>query len=324
MPEIACTSLRASNPICFMAAVGLLRTCHEHRNTLGTCGLAWQWSEPDWLAVLHSEGLKSAEDLLDFLKSLSFSESRDEFAWRDEVKKLTREEFRERARTRDRNALDWLSALAGEDIFGGKEKPVTPFDTTAGQWKLLAKFRAVHSALFPRPARPDFTKEKFREALLEDWSYSDSEICFNWDPDLVPEGAYCAGNPAKTEKTSVLAATWLAIESLPLFPCDWTGAKLRTRAFTTAPRSEFCWPAWMGPLSLPALKSMLGMPDLTASRPPLGELRRCGIVAVYRSRRWNPSNYGALAQSTLCRVGKVASAEALEKGRWALARQVDQ
>jgi hypothetical protein len=121
----------------------------------------------------------------------------------------------------------------------------------------------------------------------------------------VPEGAYCAGDPAKTDKTSVIAATWLAIESLPLFPCEWTGRRLRTRGFSSGARAEMCWPVWTAPVSLAAMKSVLGMPEITASRPPLANLRRRGIVAIFRSRRWNPSNYGALALATLCRPANV-------------------
>jgi hypothetical protein len=213
MTEIACTSLRASNPICFMAAVGLLRTCHERIADLGASRLFWRWREPEWIAVLETEQSSSGDRLLDELSSLKFIDARDEFAWRDEVKKLTRDEFRARAILSNRCSLDWLAALAAENVSEGKEKPTTPFDTTAGQWKLQAKFRGIQAALFPATPQPDFTKAKFCEALFGDWLYADSEICFNWDPDLVPEGAYCAGNPAKTEKTSVVAATWLAIPS---------------------------------------------------------------------------------------------------------------
>ena len=146
---------------------------------------------------------------------------------------------------------------------------------------------------------------RFHEALFGDWLYTDSEICFNWDPEVVPEGAYCAGNPAKTEKTSVLAATWLAIESLPLFPCDWTARRLRTRGFVAAPQTALCWPVWTAPVPLAALKSLLGMPELVSAKPPLAELRKRGIVAIFRSRRWNPTNYGALAKATLCQPGAI-------------------
>jgi hypothetical protein len=303
MTEIVCTGLRASNPISVMAAFGLLRICHERLPDLGPCHLFWQWREPEWFAVLGTGQSISSDQLLDALASLDFGH-RQEFEWRDEVKKLTREGFRERAGGSDRCSLDWLAALAAENIVEGKEKSSTPFDTTAGQWKLLVKFRAIHTALFPTPAQPQNTRARFQEAILGDWQYADREICFNWDPDLVPEGAYSPGNPAKTKIISVLALTWLAIESLPLFPCDGTRRRLRTRAFVVGGRPELRWPVWTAPLSLPALKSLLGMPELVVSNPPLAELRRRGIVAVFRSRRWNPTKYGAFTQATLCLPGR--------------------
>jgi hypothetical protein len=50
------------------------------------------------------------------------------------MRQQTADDFRERASVLDRTGLDWLAALAAENIAEGKEKPVTPFDTTAGQW----------------------------------------------------------------------------------------------------------------------------------------------------------------------------------------------
>ncbi len=303
MSDIVCESLRAENPICFLAAAGLLRTCHERLPELGAARLSWMRQDAGWIAVLHVQA-GSREELVEALAGLQFPAARDEFVWRDEVKKVTRADFRARAAGVDRAGLDWLAALTAENLGDRKDKPVTPFDTTAGQWKLLARFRSIHAALFPRPATPEHTADRFREALFEEWRYSDAEICFNWDPDLVPEGAYCAGNPAKTEKLSVLAATWLAIESLPLFPCDWTDRRLRTRGFVPGAQTELSWPVWTAPVSLYGVKSLLGMPELVAPNPPLSELRQRGVAAVFRSRRWNPTNYGALAQGTLCAGGR--------------------
>ena len=303
MSEIVCPSLRASNPICLMAAVGLLRTCHRLLPALGKPRLSWRWEEPEWRAVLHTEGRATPDDLLDCLSGLRFPEPRDEFEWRDEVKGLTREQFRRRATDikGDTYLLEWLAALAAESLTRSKDKLVTPFDTTAGRWILLKRFRTIHALLFPGEPQQAETRAKFRAALFEEWTYGDEQISFNWDPALVNQGAYCPLDPAdkaRSPNECVLAAVWLAIECLPMFPCDSTAGRLRTRGFFTGRGSWLSWPVWTEPVTLSTLKSLLAMPEVTSAEPPLACLRQRGIVVVYRSRRWNPTNYAAFSFGT--------------------------
>jgi hypothetical protein len=91
----------------------------------------------------------------------------------------------------------------------------------------------------------------------------------------------------------VTAAVWLAFEALPLFPCFLSGGRLLTRCFSRAGGvTVFSWPVWQEPISVPALRSLLGLEGLTGEKPPLRELRARGVAAVFRCERYKVKTQG--------------------------------
>ena len=61
-------------------------------------------------------------------------------------------------------------------------------------------------------------------------------------------GAFTPKAPTSMEKAGVRAAVWLAMESIPLFPCFCKSGRFAVRGFQVEPRNRwwFQWPLWSG------------------------------------------------------------------------------
>jgi hypothetical protein len=88
-------------------------------------------------------------------------------------------------------------------------------------------------------------------------------------------------------KSGVRAAVWLAMESLPFFPCFFEDG-LATCGFVKKGRKQvFHWAIWEPPLSLSAVRTLL------AQAPGIGEEEKVGrgLCAMYTSAVYKPNKY---------------------------------
>jgi hypothetical protein len=295
MSEIVLTGIKADVPIGAMAAFGLFRivSCTRLPKEVR---LSWVRQGSSWRPVLGGDQEVSEDrliqELMDYLQSHS---DRREFSWRREIKSTTADQFTEAARPAITEAqganhelADWFSAFTNELITTEEETlEPTPFDMTVAQQRFLADSNSLAAEL----AGDDNASTCLREALFGPWKYKDEQHSLGWDPSTILLGAFTVKKPETMKKWGVRAAVWLAIESLPLFPCFCTGAKLATRAFRSERRTrEFCWPVWSSPISLTVLKSLLASADLI-DPDMLATLQARGVDGVFRSRKFKPNKY---------------------------------
>jgi hypothetical protein len=293
---IELTGLRADLPIGAMAAFGVLRLCSA---AVPGTKLAWQEGGSSWHTILYPGAEMSREGLVKvLLTEVSRHASVPVWEGRDQIKGVSREEFRKAARDAieagERQKSDWLAAFANELVYEeGEVIEPTPFDMSVARQKFLADAVKLAQVLanMKRGKNDKTPAEDFEEALFGPWRYSDDQHSLGWDPSTMKFGAFTYKAPTGMANSGVRAAVWLAFQSLPLFPVFARGSHQQTRAFQQrGRRATFCWPVWEPAITLAELRCLLASADLTSKEGP-AELAARRVIAVYRSEKFKPNKY---------------------------------
>lgn len=300
MNDIELTGLHADSPIGAMAAFGCLRVCQRGEEFRGA-KLGWKAAGGSFVAVLQPAHPRAKEQLVAALVAdVKTAATRMELTWRSKLKALEPKEFRGASETvlqdataRHRETADWFSAFGSDGALDRDEKiDATPLDMTGGPQEFLAGALELASKLSAAPVGRRNAKtgeQAFHEALFGPWKYGDDQHSLGWDPATVKLGAFTYKAPTKMANSGVMAAVWLAFESIPLFPCFAVHGRLEARSFSRK-RSEFTlwWPVWPEPISLDRVSFLLGLDLDEAKRTKLAAR---GVIAIYRSRRFNLNKY---------------------------------
>jgi hypothetical protein len=295
--QIRLTGLKSGVPIGFMAALGTFRHA-AHIAELGTVELGWAPHAGQWCAVLHITEPVDSEMLAGLLLTrVRAIGDRRELGWADAIKSASREDFTRAAQPAIQEALpddhefaDWFAAFGSELVLTDGVVDSTPLDMSVAAQQFLGKAVLLGRSL----ATPDKKTGdapnvgSFAEALFGPWKYADNQHSQGWDPSTLLMGAFTNNAPTKMKKAGVRAAVWLAMESLPFFPCMYQGGRLATRAFVRDKRKlSFQWPIWTEPLSKIAAQTLLSqVPDMKVE-----EWKARGIAAVYSSDVYKPNKY---------------------------------
>jgi len=284
-----------TNPLGFMAAVGLLRILN------GACetppAMRWVDSRGSWRPEIRAESASSIPDLvahvLPRLKSLM---DRPPFIAVDgasaisDTLKLLPAEYRRMAvaasrssSSSDRDWSDWLAALASETATrrNAPECMKCTFDFTAGQQKFLPMARAViEQCDGPRLER----------CLAHEWEYPDTGESLRWDPiDESRRYALSAIDPTNASKNPIqtdFAANALAFAALPTFPL------VRGSSLGFSPRrAAFRWPLWKVWLGSSMIVPMMALIASTHRKGTPTDLRARGVDAVFESPVVLPVGY---------------------------------
>ena len=298
--------LEPDNLLAFLALLGMLRTL-EHVRSVWRPRVAWTADTPpvrptltvatqateDEIIAAVSEGLTGLADRHDFsrLKDL----------------KLSPKEAAERLRmavTRDRYTSDLWAALVSDAAIRDRNKTEqaepTPLCLMFGQgWQhFMSRLASVPQEAVP-PARGAGRKKTtigetdcLREALFEPWTRPDATFSFRWDPHEDVRYALRATDPtdSKTKETTQHGANRLAaigLSALTVVP-RLRGATARLAVIGGVHERgggfAFTWPIWRHPISLAAIRSLLGHTGLDkwATWDALGifELRRARRISV--------------------------------------------
>jgi hypothetical protein len=296
LPKLELTALKSNVPVGFMAALGAFRHANEMPE-LGTVKLVWKPHGGQWRAVLETSNSVSADGLVGlFTERLKGMGERPEFTWSDAVKSATVTSLRRESRhaleaaSADHHQLaDWFQALASELVHKDGVLEPTPFDMTVARQKFLADAKWLTESLSESDKKrgDDENAESFREALFGPWKYADNQHSLGWDPATILMGAFTPRAPTSMNKAGVRAAVWLAMESLPFFPCFYEGG-LATCGFVKKGRKQsFRWAVWESPLSLPTVRTLL------AQVPGIEEDEKGGrgLCAMYVSAVYKPNKY---------------------------------
>ena len=297
MNEVALRALEGTNPLGFLAALGVLDalTSQNHDATL-------RWTDE---LVPHAiiGGVSGLDLLLDVM-------DRDREMWRDSALlgfpedsplpdakpgvKLLREWFEAVAGQHERRAdSHLLCALVAEGALDGNEKAKpTHLHFTAGQQQFLKMVRLLATKV---------DRERLREAVCGPWRYDSSLPSLSWDARGERVYAVRAINPSREKRLGVPGSDWLAFRGLVFYPVTRTvkGALRTTACDPEWKRSAFRWPVW----SVPCTRNVVG--SLVADQTLVSQSRRArlrpddlavrGIISVLEApiRRTNQGGYGS-------------------------------
>ena len=311
------TGLRADLPIGAMAAFGCLRVSQRVDGLRGA-RLGWEPAGGSYTAWLRVPAEVSQDDLVAALiLDAGGVAERHELRWRAKLKALEPAEFRGAAKqvlgessAQSRATADWFAAFGSESALDREGRvEVTRLDMTGGPQEFLASVVELAGKLGGSASGRRASKKPeaaFREALFGPWRYEDDQHSLGWDPSTIKLGAFTHKAPTKMANAGVMAAVWLAFESIPLFPCFTVGKRLGLRSFAFQREQRdfaFAWPAWREPIGVDTLGFLLGL-----DYSDVACLAGRGVVAVYRSQRFHLNKYYASFRMPELVFGGVAAA----------------
>jgi CRISPR-associated endonuclease/helicase Cas3 len=286
--------LDGSNPLGFLAAMGVLRLTHEFG--AGPVSMKWTPAAGTWVPTIYTGSDQAlVEDAL--LDALCDHLANDIAGHPAQL--LARLATDDRTRRRRvfldqldqtagnaRTFSDWLAALASDFAPADaiNQLQTTRKDYHYGNLTSIIKGTDIHH---------------LRRSLFSPWDYADplDNQSLHLDPSEDRRHAHQwnkpAGDPDRKKAGGMLGANRLAIEAIPLFTSLPEDGTLRTVGFTgnRSTNTRWTWPLWSAKLTLPVVWSLLLLPELQgdATKPDdvatLREMRERGIVAVYRTNR---------------------------------------
>jgi hypothetical protein len=184
-----------------------------------------------------------------------------------------------------------LCALVAEDAFDGnkKAKP-THLHFTAGQQRFLEMVRMLAQSV---------DRDRFDEAVRGPWRYDSNLPSLSWDARGERIYAVRATNPSNDKRLGVPGADWLAFRGLVFYPVKRTeGGSLRTTACDIEwKRGALRWPLWSLPCTSPVAASLVADSTVVGERAEVRpeDLGARGIFAVHQApiRRNDQGGYGS-------------------------------
>jgi hypothetical protein len=297
MDELTLRALPGTNPLGFLAALGVLDALHED-NPDATL----RWTR-ELVPRPIITGVADLEHLIEVL-------DRDRQRWvRSAVltfpladakpdERGLREWFDHVLKHGDHYADgDLLCALVAEGAFDGnmKAKP-THLHFTAGQQRFLDSVRELAKSVDP---------ERLEEALQGPWRYDSKLPSLSWDARGERIYAIRATNPSNDTKLGVPGADWLAFRGLSFYPTmrSASGA-LRTTASDLAwKRGAFRWPLWDVACTRPVVRSLVADRGLVGSGRVVSadtlHARGISLLLEAKIRRNDQGGYGSFGAAEI-------------------------
>lgn len=305
--ELLLEGLDGSNPLGFLAALGVLRVLTEQSAPPETPRLAWR-NEGLWRPVIDTD--RSREELVALLvddigtwssdPALDLTYSKQDGATKlaNDLKPLPRRyrEFLEgllaASDARYHRALAYAAAFATEIATdnNGNVKP-TALHFTAGQQEFLAM---VTQLVEGAKGVTGVGAKDLEEALWGPWRYERPLPVLGWDSTASRDYALRASDPSKDKKSGIPGAEWLAFRGLAFVPVAPRGRRIITTGCGGGWKDGyFQWPLWEVPVDAEVARSLLGRGEMESLSQP--ERSALGIGIVFRSsiRRSDQGGYGS-------------------------------
>lgn len=311
------TGLDGSNPLGFLAAVGLLRVLDDATPAaLPRPTLVWadsgQWLP--WLQVVQTQ-----EQVLDIVVQharASLAEAATCFSYDAEGRASLRgdglvrdlkplpeglralqdaaavQAIQDPPSAVRRRSVDWMAAFGSECVTdnNGRVKPGA-LHFTAGQQAFLTMVREQAEGL---------DTAMVAEALFGPWVGTSRLPSLSWNAAAARGYAYRATDPSKEKRSSVPSADVLAFAAWTLLPSVSDGRRLRTaRCAGGWKDGTFSWPVWTVPCTAQTVASLMvrrDIDELTAA-----ERRALGVGLIFRSSvtRSDQGGYGSFAPAAV-------------------------
>lgn len=312
--------LDGSNPLGFLAALGLLRVLDHRARVAASPRPRLEWIDDGyWLPVVHDGGDvesvvhaviddkatwkhdpaftlaydETGEHLIDALdrgairdlkpKPAAMREFLDRVAGISEQKNLSGDAWLAARRSMD------TAAVYGSELIqdnNGNTKPLA-LHFSAGQQRFLDAVGKLQEGI---------TEDDVREALLGPWKGTSTLPSMSWDATVARIYALRASDPSAEKRGSVPGADWLAFIALGLLRVTPHGRGLVTTGVRGGWKdSTFTWPLWIAPATASVIGSLVATPHL--ERLTVGERRARGIGVIFASAimRADQGGYGSFA-----------------------------
>jgi hypothetical protein len=296
---ICLRGLDGSNPLAFLAALGVLRGLTlESERRAETSGRSddgpgepvrmwWTQERGVWTPWVGQPGLEQGtmiELLCDAVRREACHPTLllgDNFA-------CTPEEYRAHAEMlhRDGQSVDLLSAL-GTD--GAVDDDGLCIDTA---FRTMRGAGHQHFLKTMRSALASTSAEHIERTVMRSWDYADPVKSMSLRIDPLDDRRYAhqwtdpSGDPTRAERGGMTGATALAVLGLAMYPVVVSRGAARTVGFRSSREHgvEWTWPIWAGRVALGVAGAMLALPELQTDKADRRVLGRRGIVDVSRSR----------------------------------------
>lgn len=298
---VCMNGLDGSNPLAFLAALGVLRGLTlDAEARAGAAGAAdddpaepvrmwWTRERGVWMPWLSGEGLASEEEMLVRIGRVVREHGDHPTLMMGDNFSCTPDAYREHVRALEVSGHDSdLLASLGTDAAVDDEGLCldTAFRTMrgAGHQHFLKTMRAALHASSPA---------HLQRTLLGRWDYLDPVRGLSLRIDPLDDRRYAhqwtdpSCDPTRADRGGMTGATALAVMGLPMFPVLAGSRSAVTLGFRSSRQHgvEWTWPIWSGPCSLGVVYALLALDELQADTPDRRTLGRRGIVDVHRTRR---------------------------------------
>lgn len=282
MSRLVLTGLDGSNPLGFLAALGLLRIAHARSNLVRLGFLSDGTFRPVLMGVdldvvqLVVDDASMASGRRPWALEYEKQEKRGSKIVADlkappEVFSRFLQDGLEQWESGAEEAAEYGAAFGTTVAVDGKgnTKP-TAFHFTAANQQFLGTLEAIRSSI---------TSDWVSSAMFEEHS-NRAGANLRWDPSADRNWALMASNP-NDDGTKVNAPLeWLAFRALPMFPCVPQGTRVITTAVSgRGEEMRFTWPLWSPPASRETVQSLIQLPWSAAHH----EAAYRGVFAVCRS-----------------------------------------
>lgn len=292
MADLVLTGLDGTNPLGFLAALGVLDAVSARE----CASLRWG-RESGWRPVLTSsfDGMDALvacvdrdrrECVSDPALALEYDGKRD-LKPPPSVFAHYLQSLADGATVTHRRSVDWGASFASDVAVdnNGNTKP-TALHFTAGQQQFLQMVGQLVRGV---------TDQDIAVALSGPWLYDRPLPVMGWDATVSRDYALRAADPSGDKKLGVPGADWLAVRGLVFMQT----APRRQKVFTTCcsggwKDGQFTWPLWRVALTRSVVRSLLGQ---RSERWSSEERRARGIGAVMSSaiRRSDQGGYGSFS-----------------------------
>lgn len=265
--QIDCRGLNATNPLAYLAALGLARTLSIALPTQ-CVRMSWQQSGY-WHPRIELQEDLSAVDLVGILHaSLAEREADSHFTSLGKNTTVPRSEFREAllvamnsASNTNRTTSDFLAAF-GSDALISPNDEITIQDTAL---RTMAGAGHQHFLETMQNVIKSCEIEHLQKAVFEAWRYDDPTQTLSLRFDPLDDNRHAlrwrnpSGDPGRKKSGSMLGANRLAIEAIPLLTTVPGSKYLSTTGFTGHRSSDtfFKWPVWTQPIPVDVIRSVL-------------------------------------------------------------------
>lgn len=279
MSVVELRAVDGSNPVGLLTALGTLSLAT--RALPPPVRLHWTRAPTGWFPVITGAPDLDADGLVTALDEAHAARDLDaELGWENDIMSLTREDVRTliagRLSAEDAEAAAMVAACVAElPLRPPAEELVayTPFRLIprVGRARFLATARGL--------SEPNDVPAALRHALLGPARYARANN-LRWDPGAkAPVRAYAGEAPTNFGPLAIPGTMLLAVSALRYFPLVADGhGRAACRGFGVD-RTRLVWPLWSEPLSEPATRVLLGLPELYAEQPDPQVLSRYGVVA---------------------------------------------